>query len=275
MGGRRLVIVVGAAVALGVAERDAEACICSGASSLVAPTTAVYPRGASIVLATQCSGALDAWSVTLDGEPAVLVGEPQWVGVQPVAVEPAPKGGAEVVISQSCEYDVEATGCLFESDVVERARFTVASADVVAPAVADDVGIDVEHGEFGESCDEPTHDLRFAATIRFPSIEPAAWAQIVFSRDTVNVRSETHEIPATGEIATELIGDAVDYSGSEVCVEAMAIDASGNASDWRYDCIVFDPQPLQTVNECTLGTDARPGGAAFVLLVVACRRRRR
>lgn len=273
MGSRWLAMIGGTTVALAVAEGEANACICNGASSLLAPTSDEHPKGASLVFATQCSGALDAWRVTIDGGLALFVGESTWAGVQAVALHPAPEDGAEVVITQSCKYDVEAPGCVVESDVVERARYTVVGADLVAPAPADEVGIEVEHGLFGESCDEPTHDLRFAATIRFSSIEPDAWARIVFSVDGWEERSLTHEIPATGQIVTELIDDSVYYSGSEVCVEAIAIDPSGNTSDSRIDCIVLDRQRVETVNECTLGTDPRQGPAALLLLLMWRRRR--
>ncbi len=275
MSGRCAALLGGAIVAFAVAEREANACICNGASTLLAPTTAEHPTGASLVFATECSGALDAWKVTIDGKLALFVGKSHWLGVQAVGLDPAPTEGAEVVVTQSCKYDVEAEGCVVEDDVVERARFTVVGPDLVAPAVADEVAIEVEHGLFGESCDEPEHDLRFAATIRFPSSEQDAWAQIVFWSDGLEERSEAYEIPASGEITTQLIGDAVDYSGREVCVEAMAFDASGNASDWRSDCIVFDPQPIQTVNECALGTDERRGSGVLFLLLLSSRRRRR
>jgi hypothetical protein len=271
MGGRRLVVVViGVVAAWGVAEGEARACSCFGTSSLVAPVSDSHPLGAALAFSHQCGGELDAWRATIDGAPAELVGGDLWAGVGTVELEPEPGPGAEVVLYQGCDPTFDAEGCTEDSEV-ERARFVIGAADETAPAAAELLAIDDEHGEFAEGCEDIGEDLRFSAAIRFPSVEPGSWAVISFRKGNQLVQGESFAIPENGELSASLVVREEEYEGSEVCVEVAAIDASLNASEDRRECT-----SVPTANErgCAIANGS-PWGAAALGLCFVWRRRRR
>jgi hypothetical protein len=214
-----------------------------------------------------------SWRATVDSEPAVLVGGDVFEGVATVQLEPEPGLGAEVVLFQDCSAGFDVEGCVGDDGEVERARFVIGAADDTAPAAAEVLAIDDEHGAFAEGCEETGEDLRFSVAVRFPSVEPGSWAVISFRKGNELVQGESFAIPENGELSAALIVREEEYEGSEVCVEVAAIDASLNASEDRRECTSV---PAANERGCAIASGS-PGSAAALglLLVWRARRRRR
>ncbi len=263
-----MAVVVGGAVALGVAEREAQACSCFGSSELVAPVGDTHPLGAGLAFESWCGGAMESWSATIDGEPAMIVGGDLFQGVGTVQLEPAPGLGAEVVLFQDCNAGFDIEGCIGDDGEVERARFVIGAADDEAPAPGEVLELEQERGEFSHGCAELREGVSVSAVVEFPTIEPGAWAYVWFERDGETVQNESRRIPENGELSAILFLGSDEADGAEVCVGASAVDASLNASEKRTQCT-----SVPAANGgCTMASESRWSGLVLVLLV---RRRRR
>jgi hypothetical protein len=273
MGGRRLVILVGVAVALGVAEREAEACICSPSSTLVAPASDEHPVGAPLAFQSWCGSGLDAWSVTVDGEIATLVADGEGPEIETVSVEPAPPEGAEVILFESCERELGvAEGCAVDQEVVARADFVIGPADAEPPPGVAAIVVEHESGEFEGECGGPSlPSVRVHAEVTLAERERGTWAEITFLRDDELIGFETRELPQTAALQSSLLVDEDDYAGHEVCVEVVVRDAAGNESVAQRDCTAI----AEASGACTFASDARSAGLAPLLVLLVARRRRR
>jgi hypothetical protein len=272
--GRLGLVVFGCVVGSALAESRAQACTCFDSSVVVAPATDVHPRGAPIAFgrdpaaATFCGGLLEVWTVTVDGESATLVGDAAWNGVQRVAIEPEPGEGAEVVLEKSCEYDPDAEGCLTPVDRVERARFVIGPADDEAPSPIDDLVVEHTHGEFEYDCGSLA-DLKVRAAVDLEGREPGGWIEISFRRDDAVVQIDS--FAAADPMESSLYADADEYAGSEVCVDATAFDAAGNASAVASQCTSIAEDKGAG---CRVGVSPHGVGLAVPMLLLLRRRRR-
>lgn len=97
---------------------------------------------------------------------------------------------------------------------------------------------------------------------------------IRFLRDGEELRRTTQEIPAGGVIEDDHYVDPSEVEGSEVCVSATVLDASGNAAAAQEACqaIASDDDDERG---CACATDAAGPPSLAVLVVAMLRRRRR
>lgn len=225
---------IGGATWLG--PRAAEACSCAGSSSLVAPVAAEHPVGAPVYFVDDCGGNLEAWSVTVDGAPAMLENTGVWSPVRAVAIEPTPAMGAEVVLTVDCGAAFLEPECTDSGPTVEKARFTIAGPDTTSPPPLDGVALELEDGEFQLGCDDTTHDLRLGAVIDVGDAEPSTWIEVTFTRSGEEIAKRGFSVPETGDIQTSHHVVRSEVAGAEVCVAASMRDAAGNFSEIEQDC---------------------------------------
>ena len=265
---------LGALVIVCAAPSAAHACSCFGTSSLVAPASEHHPVDAPLVFASDCGGSLEAWSVAVDGAPAMLVSSDAWTGIHTVAITPPPPLGAEVVLSIDCANAFDVPECTDSGTLLERARFTMGAVDTTAPAAVDDVSLEVEEGAFNIDCDGTTLDLKLGVRVDLDPVEPGTWAQIRFLRDGEELRTAAQEIPENGVVEASHFVDRSELEGSEVCVSATVLDASRNVAAAEQDC-----QALASDDDddsgCACATDASGPPSLAVLVVAMLRRRRR
>ena len=245
------------AVSWGLVHAEARACSCLPGSDLVAPAGPEHPAGAPVVFESYCGSDLGAWSVTVDGEPAMLVGPVSDYGFGDASIEPTPPQGAEVVLTRDLD------------EVV----FVIGAPDTVAPAAADEIVLEQEIGEFAHDCgseEEPALQLSSAATFSDP--ETGTWAVVTFFVDGEAVYSEERKILEMGALQSVFYGEAEADEDREACVEVVVRDASGNASAVQRDCTEVPAGPSSA--GCSFTPNARD---PLVLLFAAAfvRRRRR
>jgi len=204
---------------------------------------------------------LEAVTVTVDGEPATLVPAPFADGLAAlaVAVEPAPQAGQTVVLAgKFCQEPTDCDAAL---------TYTVSAPDLAAPApivdasffaVYDHVPFQLQGG-----CEQTTVERTLYVHLQQPA--PAAGEAPVFFR----VEWEGEEDPGAGLIRrteqaieeTTIIPIGLDANTlgmadvlSEVCLEVVARDAAGNASE-----------PFELCPPCFLHEDEAPIDASASL----------
>jgi MYXO-CTERM domain-containing protein len=265
---------LGALVLVYAPTRAAHACSCFATSSLLAPAGDEHPVDAPLVFASSCGGSIEAWSISVDGAPAMLVSADSWSGIQTAAITPAPGLGAEVVLSIDCANTFDVPECTDPGARLERVRFTMGAVDTSPPAAVDGVTLELEEGEFNFGCDETTLGLQLRASVDVDPIEPGTWIDIRFLRNGEELRRTTQEIPATGVVEDYHYVDPNEVEGSEVCVSATVVDASGNAAAAEQDCQAIASDDDEK-SGCACATDAAGPPSLLVLVVAMVRRRRR
>lgn len=216
--------------------RDAAACSCFGDSSLLAPAGAEHPVGAPLVFSSGCGGNLDAWSASVDGTPAMLMSAGFFDQVHEVGIDPPPPQGAEIVLALDCADAFDEPMCADLDGTIERARFTVGSPDTSAPPPVAEVSLAQEPGRFDVGCDGPFLDLALRATIDLGQGEPGTWVQAEFTRDGASIELASQGAAQGGVIDFSHYVDRDEVAGSEICVAATVLDASGNAAEKTQDC---------------------------------------
>jgi MYXO-CTERM domain-containing protein len=252
----------------------ARACSCFETSSLVAPAGDEHPVDAPLVFGSACGGSIESWSVTVDGAPAMLVSVDRWSGIETAAISPAPALGAEVVLSIDCANASDVPECTDLGAMLERARFTMGAVDTTPPAAVDGVTLEIADGTFYASCDENTLDLQLRARVDLDPVEPGTWVDVRFLQDGEELRSTAQAIPADGVVEDYHYVDRSAVEGSEICVSARVLEASGNAVAAEQDCQVIGSADDDD-RGCACATDAAGPPSLAVLVVAMLLRRRR
>lgn len=269
-------VTLGALVLVYAASRTAHACSCFGTSSLLAPAGDEHPVDAPLVFAHPCGGSIEAWSVTVDGAPAMLVPADTWPRIHTATITPAPPLGGEVVLSIDCANALDVPECTDPGAVIEGARFTMGAVDTTPPAAVDDVSLELEEGTFNTGCDETTLGLQLLARVDVDPIEPGTWMEVRFLRDGEELRNTAQEIPAGGVVEDYHYVDPSEVEGSEVCVSATVRDASGNVATAQQDCqAIASDDGDDDGPGCACATEAAGPPTLAVLVVAMLRRRRR
>jgi hypothetical protein len=274
MGRHSLVgIVIAGAVGVGAwigAVQDASACSCGGESTLVAPIGNAHPVGAAVFFAEDCGGNLEAWTVTVDGAPAMLANSGAWSAIKGVAIEPMPTMGAEVVLSVACNATFGEPGCTDDPDAtVEKARFTIGGPDTTAPPAVDGITLEQEDGEFFLGCSETGFDLRIGAVIDVGALEPGTWFEVSFTKNGEEIARNSHAIAPGGVLESSHHVMRSELAGAQTCVGVTVRDAAGNATELEQDCAEIGGEGCG----CTAEDPRRSAGFGVLMLLAASRLR--
>lgn len=248
-----------------LAPSAARACSCFG-ETRVAQTQDIA-ENAKLVMGDFCGGAEEALTITVDGQPATLLGKNDSVfdGAYLSAIDPPIVAGQTVVIEYGEEAGEGATTTL-----------TVAAADTEPPVLqAPTIAFEADL-EFDLTCSggDPESKNRYTATLPVTADDDDVLYTFTmyFDGEMVSERSvgKFRDQPTVGTVFT------TEQAPSEVCVDITAVDAAGNASELSGDC-VEGPGGDDDKAGCGCTTDPQDGGwlgLGLAGLLVVFRRRR-
>lgn len=254
------ILTVGAAgAAFAAVPTTAHACSCVGSTPVANRDTIAANHG--LVVGDFCGGDRDGLQIEIDGAPASLVGAPDiqgWGDAFVVQLDPQPQVGQTISVTYGWQ-DAARSLVVVEPD----------TEAPPAPEISVEVIEDAEVGcfdivPFGVRVDVATN----------PDYEPDVWFDVTVTADGQPLLSRglANFFDADELGFTEAQEEDFD-SVREVCVEVVARDAAGNASEAVSNC-AEGPQAESCA--CTSNGNPGPGsGAALLLTAFALIRRRR